>query len=683
MVLLSLRGLILSASLACLAVVVQSAPAPPPTTPPHPTAPPPTTPPPTTPPPTTPPPTTPPHNLDACGVLAASNMRELTYDKVAACYLSIPFNSQIAASTLESVITLFTDFYTYRDSALAPTLDAPFASAPVDIIEKLKTVGRTRYTSDHQFHTDLRLTLYSLYDAHASYKANCYMSFTFTQPMTLYAPVTAGKKEIRVFKDDGGRNYGDCVVQTIDGQDALTYLRAWTDKNIYYSKDPGVRLNHALATQTYVADKKSFQMLPGEFSLRRRLPEKAYIDFELQCGNSPTVIPVRDNWFVLPATDMVFNDGPSFVENVCLARPAEAAAAASSAEKIGMYHPEVPQNEQHIRPEFEFHDALAAAPAPPPVVPKPVLEGATMIGSGNGTVVYQLKDRPHVGVVVVPSQMFGVDDNELEYIYDNLQTLHTNGVTNLIIDLQGNGGGYVLFASRLVQMFFPNKDILDTSLPSNLRVNPAVQQLARVGFNETWAGIYASTDFYDYTNKTIYSNDDLYAKPVPATRYGRTADYSEMTTYKPHVLNVPDGLRAFPWTDQPDRIRVLTDGRCGSSCSQSAFYFTKFKGVKSYTIGGFPGEPMSLSAFPGGIVTELTDVYQSFVDAKITNPFKASLPYDASARFTSLEVFLPGRDIALDFDGAQYASDYRLDYTPENAKSRAVMWNEVATHAWQ
>ncbi|KAG0363377.1 hypothetical protein BGX24_004903, partial [Mortierella sp. AD032] len=365
--------------------------------------------------------------------------------------------------------------------------------------------------------------------------------------------------------------------------------------------------------------------------------------------------------------------------NVCLAAPADSATAASSTEQIGIYHPEVPQNEQHIRPEF--YDALAAAPTV--AARRPVLEGATMIGSGNGTVVYQLKDRPQVGVLVVPSQMFSVGDDELATIYDNLATLRANGVTNLIIDLQGNGGGYVVFASRLVQMFFPNKDVLDTSLPSNLRVNPAVQHLANVGYNTSWADLYASVEFYDYTDKREYPNDDLYSKPVPATRYGRTADYSEMTTFMPHILHAPGDLSVFPWTEQPDRIRVLTDGRCGSSCSQSAFYFTKFKGVKSYAIGGFPGEPLSLSAFPGGIVSKLADIYQGFDTAKITNPFKAPLPYDASARFTSLEVFLPGRDIALDFDGAQYVADYRLNYTPENARHRAVMWNEVAAHAWQ
>ncbi|KAG0251372.1 hypothetical protein BGZ95_006906, partial [Linnemannia exigua] len=137
MVSFSLRGLILSASIACLAVVAQAAPAPAP----------PTTPPPHTPPPHTTPP--PPRNLDACGILATSNYPNITYEKVSACYLSIPFNNQVAGSTLETVITVFNDFYTFRDSALAPTLAAPFESAPVNIVEKLKAIGRTRYTSDH------------------------------------------------------------------------------------------------------------------------------------------------------------------------------------------------------------------------------------------------------------------------------------------------------------------------------------------------------------------------------------------------------------------------------------------------------------------------------------------------------------------------------------------------------
>jgi len=108
--------------------------------------------------------------LDACGVLAASTYANITYEKISACYLSIPFNAETAASTLESVIAIFNDYYVFRDSALVPTLEAPFTGSSIDILEKLQTIGRTRYTSDFLFHMDLRYALFSLYDAHSSYR---------------------------------------------------------------------------------------------------------------------------------------------------------------------------------------------------------------------------------------------------------------------------------------------------------------------------------------------------------------------------------------------------------------------------------------------------------------------------------------------------------------------------------
>jgi hypothetical protein len=114
-------------------------------------------------------PTTPTAAHDACGILGTSPDSEITYEKVAACYKSVPFNSKIAATTLESIITIFDDFYTFRDSALTPKLTKPFSAGPVDILKKLETIGRTKYTSDHQYHHDLSLAIISLKDAHARY----------------------------------------------------------------------------------------------------------------------------------------------------------------------------------------------------------------------------------------------------------------------------------------------------------------------------------------------------------------------------------------------------------------------------------------------------------------------------------------------------------------------------------
>ncbi|KAF9081991.1 hypothetical protein BGX23_000224 [Mortierella sp. AD031] len=395
--------------------------------------------------------------------------------------------------------------------------------------------------------------------------ADCYMAYTFSQRINMYAPVVDGKQEIRVFKDDGHRGYEDCIVQTIDGQDALTYLKAWADKYVYYSKDP----------DAYDSETGTFEMEAGEFSLRRRVPENAYIDYGLQCNGSASTIQVRDNWDTFPVYKQTHWHVPS----------------------------EVPRKVRKAMPVVE-DDRLAAAAADPKIVPKPILRTATRIG-GNETVVYQLQDHPHVGVVVVPTHSIDSGEStELDSLYENLVKLHNNGVTNLIIDMQNNGGGYVSFASELVQMFFPNKDILDSALPSNLRVPKPIEEVARLGFNQSWSDLYISVWFYDYTAKDSYTNDDLFTKPIASTRYGRTANYSETISLNPFILTNSVELMNFTSTNNPSQIRLLTDGRCGSSCSMSEFFFTRYNNVIAYAIGGFPNIPLSKSLFPGGVVGE-------------------------------------------------------------------------------
>ena len=136
----SFKNLVLSTSIALLVTITNAAPAPPPVS-----------------------------HLDPCGILGAKEPSEITYHDVANCYRAVPLNSAHAAATFSTVHTLFNEFYVFKDSAMIPNLPAPFSSPPSDIIRKLETIGRTKYTSDYRFHDDIRRAINSLYDAHASY----------------------------------------------------------------------------------------------------------------------------------------------------------------------------------------------------------------------------------------------------------------------------------------------------------------------------------------------------------------------------------------------------------------------------------------------------------------------------------------------------------------------------------
>ncbi|KAF9091479.1 hypothetical protein BGX29_010914 [Mortierella sp. GBA35] len=101
--------------------------------------------------------------------------------------------------------------------------------------------------------------------------------------------------EIRVYSDIKDLGYEDCIIWTINGQDVFPYLRDWADKNVYYSKDPGVRLNYALASQAYGWLRGSFGTVRGEFLQRAILPENAYVDYGLEYNNTGVIISLRDD----------------------------------------------------------------------------------------------------------------------------------------------------------------------------------------------------------------------------------------------------------------------------------------------------------------------------------------------------------------------------------------------------
>jgi hypothetical protein len=446
-----------------------------------------------------------------------------------------------------------------------------------------------------------------------------------------------------------------------------------------FSKDAGVRLNHALSSLRYDPTSREFQPLNGDFSLRSMLPEKAYIDYELICPNSTTTVPVRDTWIVFPISQIKFDSQKSFVQNVC-ETPPTISTVTGSPQKRQFYQPELhPLIPQVKKNPFKQANVIVddAVNLPPAKLSRPAVLFST---PGQASVVYRLDNRPDVAVVHVWTHNMEDEVTELTNLVNDLVTLSQSGVQNIIIDLQGNFGGLVSFASTFVQLFFPNNDALDKTLPSNLRVTESIQQLSSALLNSS-SGLYDATSFYDYAEKHLYASNELFMNITTSVRYGRSANYTEITTLEPSVLPAIEELAALPWTNRAANIRLLTDGRCGSSCAMSTFFLTQSNKVISYSVGGVFGEPMSVSSFPGGAVTSLNKVHDLYVAANVPSPFKP-LPYNGDVRYTALEVFAPGSNIPLDYDTAYYSSDYRLSHGSVNAKSREVMWEQVAASAW-
>ncbi|KAG0378258.1 hypothetical protein BGX24_004399, partial [Mortierella sp. AD032] len=557
--------------------------------------------------------------LDPCGLLGAKKAADVTYEDVSACYRSIPFNRANASTTVRTVLDLFNEFYIFRDAALIPDLPAPFSSPPTDIIKRLQTIRRTTYNSDFKFHDDIRLAVNALNDGHAYYSAKCYSNYVFAQPLMLYAPVIDGIQEVRIFHDDEQRGHEKCVVSTIESVDALTYLKTFSDIELGSSHDAGVRLNDALSYQTFDIDTKRFGDLPGSFTLRSNLPATATIKYELQCGD-PEPISLSDNCIPNTRDDFI----------------------------MGRFHHKR-EEPPHIKAYVEHKKRAAALAAPgdePPNPPQQQFPGADLISSANGTAFYQLKAQPDVGVLVFHT-FDAKPETEVPHIIASLKELHERNVSKILIDFQGNGGGYVRLAAEAVQTFFPSAEYLATTMASDLRVTRSIQALAAASFNKAGTLIDGSS-YINFDNGTeTYIDNRLFAQP----------------------------------TNNANNIRILTDGRYGSSCAIASYHLTSVHDVEAYAIGGDNGQELSMYSFAGGTVSKYKSIQQMYKDADVTSPL-ATLPNSTNIGLPILEIYAHGSSISLEYDAALYPVKNRLAFTADNAHDREAMWAQVAASAW-
>ncbi|KAG0299550.1 hypothetical protein BGZ97_003645 [Linnemannia gamsii] len=604
---------------------------------------------------------------DACGRLGSKSVRNIKYKDVADCYKAIPINRNITATTISAVHDLFRDYYVFTDSALTPQVSAPFASEPVDILKELTTIGGRKYTSDYQFHTDVRHAVDTLRDGHASYDVNCYTNYGFEQNLTLYAPVMDGVQTLRVYKDNAKRGYEDCIVYKIDGNPALAHIRAWATK------------------RGYDVEKEAFLDESGEFAYQSYLPDKGYIDYELHCSNKRPSGPIRlrEEWNVYPQTEIAFKDVKSYVANVCMMAEDETESAPQGRSRPHRRNLAIPIKKRDLENDDDV--TATAVGAPRRLVQE--FRDAEKLVSGNATVFYHLKSQPDTGVMVVYT--FDAEDEEVNIVLKGLTAFHNRNVTKILVDFQGNGGGLISLSSNLVQMLFPNKQPRDASYEADLRVNKSVQKAAAVGFMTDDGGYstYNANEYYDLQTTgpaSRYNNNDLFAKPVNITRNGRATLYSEKTAmyFDPLSTKIVKALAKFPWTGRRENIRILTDGRCGSACGMASYFWTTTHGVEAYSIGGTKGEDLSMFSFSGASVITLKDVHNTYAGLNLTSPLE-ELAYKNEVRFSWLELYGKNRTTPLEYDAELYRPRHRLDYTRENARSREVMWKEVVAAAWK
>lgn len=468
-----------------------------------------------------------------------------------------------------------------------------------------------------------------------------------------------------MFRDTHDDEYKGCIVEKINGRPAWSYMKNWSTNVLGYSHDPNARLNIALATQVYKSDTGRFETFDGLFATRTVPPESDAIEYQLRCKGASRPIKVFGEWSVQPMReDVKFNSVESFVKNVCL-------APEDNGSGHGPTPPPVP------------------LPTPSPDGPHPGLAvqefpDAEKILEGNGTVFYHLKGQPHIGVMVIHSFDIDTIEAEGEVVFEGLKALHSRKVTNLVIDFQGNVGGYVELSAIVVQLLFPNKTPFDVLLQADQRVTKPLQQAALNGYKANNTEYMDASLLVDLKTGLPYKDNSIFSRPVTLTRNGRKNLYTERTAlFVPTISQSKvDVVKTFPWTNNANNIRVITDGRSGSATGMTTYFLTSEHNVEAFVVGGTAGEDMSMFSFAGASVLELVDIQKTYKGLGAVSPMK-DVPFESTIRFSWLGVYARNSTIPLEYDAARFRTKNHLNYSIETSFDRSAMWKQVAALSWK
>lgn len=401
---------------------------------------------------------------------------------------------------------------------------------------------------------------------------NCYRTATFAQPLSLYAPVVDGVQDVRVFFVDATLSktglpkdpstLRDCKVITIDGQPALKAIQDFTDRTSAISKDPGVRLNDALASTSWYSD---WSTSPGGFAKRWEVPAKPSMDYTLQCGTTTQKLTIP--WVVHTSDSFeanTFKDTATYWDVQCAATPSpydshiRARALPDTqapAERKSVVAPAVRLFRERgtiAIPKGSPRNGDGKAPS--------IITQATLLFSSSTTAFYQMKgNSKNTCVAVIATEEtanFQYDASDYTDFIKGMQLMQSKGCTKLILDMTNNGGGSVDFAYFVNQLFFPTaKPYFAQDLRSNSLVQAAAQQAIKStkGLSTFDARSYIS----DKTNKA-YADASMFTKGVNYSRGGSTATFSQRTYFGHSWPFLPLKKDALKW--KPKDIAIVTNG---------------------------------------------------------------------------------------------------------------------------
>ncbi|TGO52774.1 hypothetical protein BCON_0135g00230 [Botryotinia convoluta] len=605
------------------------------------------------------------------------------------CLNSVPLN---VTAALEYVTGL--EPYIEWQSDLVDLKDPPadYFYPPYDPLAKLASVKSNLekggvYANEYEFQQDLYQVFTPAHDGHfVVYPDLLTAAFEWRRQRSLVSISSDGVEvpKIYLYEDIISAPSEASEVTEINGVDAVKYVEDWIFQ-ASFNQDADSAYNTMFYEKAFVAGGVSKGYFASGGRIRYIYPgSNTTFGFE----NGTTL--VTENYANVKGDFTGVTDGKSFYQKFCVPATTESAKATASAPAAA---------------------TVTATGYPTPVV----ITNDTIVGG------YYLSEPGFEDVAVLSLLAFESDSiAEFQAVTQAfLADAVRDGKTKLIVDLQANGGGYILQGYDEFRQLFPHivqdgysrmrehdtfltiSKIFSEDIPADYDPNTASSDL--ISEYETWFNYR-----YDYnlTNQPFLTFEDKFAPHVyKGDNYTNlmrwNLDDPLTTVNSTYGMGIEiSGYGSLSNLTQPfaaENIVMIYDGYCASTCTLFSEFMRIQAGVKSIAFGGRPssGAIQGVGGIKGAQVLSFDSIYYyaqfaasspnatpediAILNRLTTFPIERSTATSINLR----DAILP--DNVNDGLPAQYVveeADCRLYWTAPMITDVEKVWEAAATAAW-
>ncbi|CAN8105233.1 unnamed protein product [Discula destructiva] len=499
------------------------------------------------------------------------------------CLLSVPLGKEAAIEFVDSAEPYLE---WQSDAAYKANPPADYFYPAYDMFTSLATIraklGNDSYSGEYEFQDELYRTVFGAgHDGHfVLYPDLLTIPFDWNRPLSLVSisEDQSSLPEIKVYEDVISSPRTASVVTLIDGIDAATYL----GERIYqgsWNEDADSAYNSMFYEISGVAAGLGVGYFQGSGRIRY-IYQGATTNLTFANGTEVTL----ENYARIKQPFTGVTDGASMYEVFCDPNGYGSSAAAVDSTAVTL----------------ASDAAIPGYPTPVIVTNDSVVAGFYLDGAGYEDVA-----------VIVLLAFESESPAEFQAVsQDFFNQARADGKTKLVIDFQGNGGGYILQGYDFFRQLFPSilpdgfsrwKDS-DSFVAISQAVSDAVANIdPYTSSDEELIGYWESWFNYRYdlniTNQPFLTFDDKFGPVISEdTKYTEIMRWNLTdpltTTNETYGLGIEiSGFGTLSNLTQPfaaENIIMLYDGVCASTCTLASEMLRLQGGVRSIAMGGRP-----------------------------------------------------------------------------------------------